>query len=428
MDRRTFLALALASPAFASPVLGQARKPTATTKAPAPPRALPWTQWGGPNRNFQTVASGLKDTWPASGPRVVWKRPIGEGYSSVAVDNGVVYTMYGKPREEFVIAMDAETGKTLWEQAGPMTFQSDAPEQGNGPYTTPLLVGNRLFTTGVAGRLQCLDAKTGKVIWTQQLWTDHQGSRLMYGYSSSPIAFRETVIVPVGGRGKSVMAFQQADGKVAWAKHDFGNVYSSPILINVGGLEQMALLMDGAMIAVNPLNGDLQWQVPFRADYSIAIATPVWGPDNLLFISAEYNGGAKVIELKREANQTKATELWSSNRLRLHHGNAMRIDNAIYFSSGGKGSQAILSAVDARTGKIHWQERSIQKATFLWADNKLITVSQDGNVMIAHPSTEGFKIAAQAPLLTEIAWTPPALVGTRLYLRDRRALMAVDLG
>ncbi|HEY7500510.1 MAG TPA: PQQ-binding-like beta-propeller repeat protein [Vicinamibacterales bacterium] len=426
MDRRTFLTIVLATPAFA-----QAQKPGAKPTAPAPkpaPGGVPWTQWGGPNRNFQTEASGLKDTWPAAGPRVIWKRPLGEGYSSVAVENGVAYTMYGKPREEVVIALDAESGKTLWEQVAPMTFQSDAAgEMGNGPYSTPLIAGGRLFTTGVAGRLQCLDIKSGKLVWTQQLWADHRGSQLMYGYASSPIAFRETIVVPVGGPGKSVMAFNQADGKIVWAKHDFGNVYSSPLLINVGGLEQMALLMDGAMIAVNPHNGDLQWQVPFKADYSIAIATPVWGPDNLLFISAEYNGGAKGIELQRQGQQTKATELWSSNRLRLHHGNAMRIGDAIYFSSGGKGSQPILSAVDARSGKIHWQERSIGKATFVWADNKLITVAQNGDLMIAHPSTQGFKIAAKAPLLTEIAWTPPALVGTRLYLRDRRTLMAVDL-
>ena len=99
----------------------------------------------------------------------------------------------------------------------------------------------------------------------------------MYGYASSPIAFRDTVIVPVGGQGKALMAFQQADGSVAWAKNDFGNVYSSPLLIDVGGLEQLVVLMDGAVLAVNPHNGDLQWQVPFKADYSIAVSTPVWG-------------------------------------------------------------------------------------------------------------------------------------------------------
>jgi outer membrane protein assembly factor BamB len=419
MDRRTFLTLALAAPAF-----GQVSKSVKSKPSPG----LPWTQWGGPNRNFQTEAQGLKDVWPAGGPRVMWKRPLGEGYSSTIVDGGVLYTMYGKSREEVVIAAKADDGTTLWEQVSPMTFQSDAAaEMGNGPYSTPLLVGTRLFTTGVAGRLQCLDAKSGKLLWTQQLWTDHQGSRLMYGYASSPIAFRDTIIVPVGGPGKSIMAFLQADGKVAWAKNDFGNVYSSPLLINVGGLEQLAVLMDGAMLAVNPHNGDLQWQVPFKADYSIAVATPVWGTDNLLFVSSEYNGGAKVIELQRSGPQTKATELWSSNRLRLHHGNAMRIRDAIYFSSGGKGSQAILSAVDVRSGKIHWQERSIEKATFVLADGKLITLSQDGTLMIAYPSPQGFKIATKAQLLTQLSWTPPVLVGTRLYLRDRRTMMAVDL-
>jgi outer membrane protein assembly factor BamB len=423
MDRRTFLSVTLAAPAFS-----QVAKSVTKSIPKSTPAGIPWTQWGGPHRNFQTEATGIKDTWPAAGPRVMWKRPLGEGYSGTAVENGVLYTMYGKPRQEVVLAADAESGKTLWEHSTAMAFQSDAPEMGNGPYSTPLIVGTRLFTTGVDGRLQCLDKKTGKVLWTQQLWTDHQGSRLAYGYASSPIAFRETVIVPVGGRGKSIMAFQQADGKVAWSRHDFGNVYSSPILIDLGGLEQLALVMDGAIVGVNPHNGDLQWQAPFRADYSIAVATPLWGPDNLMFVSAEYNAGAKVLELRRNGQQTSATELWSSNRLRLHHGNAMRVGEAIYFSSGGKGSQAILSAVDARSGKILWQERSIEKATFVWADRKLITLDQAGTLMIAYPSPQGFKIATKAELLTSLSWTPPALVGTRLYLRDRKTLMAVDLG
>lgn len=151
------------------------------------------------------------------------------------------------------------------------------------------------------------------------------------------------------------------------------------------------MLMDGAVIAVNPHNGDLQWSVPFKADYSIAISTPLFGPDNLMLVSSEYGG-------------------------------------AIYFSSGGKGSQAIVSAVDARSGNIHWQQRSIEKATFVYADNKLITLDQDGSLMIAYPSPQGFKIAAKAPMMSRLSWTPPVLVGTRLYLRDRATLMSVELG
>jgi outer membrane protein assembly factor BamB len=215
------------------------------------------------------------------------------------------------------------------------------------------------------------------------------------------------------------MAFKQADGSVAWAKGDLPNAYSSPILIDVDGLEQLVVLMDGAVFAVNPHNGDPQWRVPFKAGYGIAVATPVWGPGNLLFISAEYDAGAKVIHLARKGQQVEANEVWASNRLRLHHGNAMRIGDTVYFSSGGKGSQAILSAVDVKTGKIHWQERSIPKATFVWADQKLITLDQDGNLMLAHPSPEGFKVVAKAELLTSLS---DAAAGRHATLHsDRKA-------
>ena len=434
MDRRTFLTLAAALPAFHQ-TRQPAGKPAPPKPAPAKPpapavnRAVPWTQWGGPHRNFQTEAPALKDTWPASGPPVVWKRQLGgDGYSAPAVEPDVLYTMYGRRNEEVVIAVSTDTGATLWEHATPMTFHSDAVEQGDGPYAAPLVVGDRLFTAGVDGRLQCLEKRTGKVVWTQQLWSQHKGSPLMYGYASSPIAFRQLVIVPVGGSGRALMAFQQSDGSVAWSSGNFANAYSSPLMIDVDGLEQLAVLMDGAVFAVNPINGDPQWQVPFKADYSIAVSMPLWGPDRLLFVSSEYNGGTKVVQLQRSGTRTQPTEVWTSNRLRLHHGNAMRIGDAVYFSSGGKGSQAILSAVDVRTGTIHWQERSIEKATFVWADQKLLTLAQDGTLMIAHPSPQGFHISARAPLLSSLAWTPPVLVGSRAYLRDRRTLMVVELG
>ena len=394
----------------------------------ASPQGVAWTQWGGPHRNFTTEASGLKSTWPAAGPKVIWKRPLGEGFSSPSVEGSTLYTMYGQPGQEIVTALDSSTGKTLWEHTTPVHFRSDFPEMGNGPYSTPLVLSDRLFTTGVTGRLQCLEKKTGKLLWTQMLWDDHGGTHLMYGYASSPIAFRNLVLVPVGGKGKATMAFEQADGKVAWAKGSIPNTYSSPLLINVDGLEQLVEVMDGLVFGLNPHNGDLQWQAPFRADYGITVATPVWCPGNLLFVSAEYGAGSKMIRLRREGQQTKAEEVWTSNRLRLHNGNAMFVNGALYFTSGGKGSQAILSAVEAASGKILWQERSIEKATFVWADGKLITLDQDGNLMLANPSPQGFQVKAKAPLLTRLSWTPPVLVGTKLYVRDRKGIMAVELG
>jgi outer membrane protein assembly factor BamB len=387
-----------------------------------------WPQWGGPHRNFTTESESLKASWPASGPKVIWKRPLGEGYSSASVEGNVLYSMYGRSAQESVVALDTATGKTLWEHSTPVNFRSDFPEMGNGPYATPLIAGDRLFTAGVTGRLQCLDRKSGKLLWTQMLWAEHGGTHLIYGYASSPISFRDTVIMPVGGRGKATMAFRQSDGGVVWSKGNIPNAYSSPLLINVDGLEQLVEVMDGLVFGLNPHNGDLQWQIPFKADYGIAVATPVWCPGNLLFVSAEYGAGARMIRLTRKAQRMSAEEVWSSNRLRLHNGNAMCLNGVLYFTSGGKGSQAILSAVEAGSGKILWQERSIQKATFVWADSKLITLDQEGNLMLANPSRQGFQVTSKASLLTSISWTPPALVGTKLYLRDRKSIMAVELG
>ena len=399
------------------------------TAAVSQPGGSPWSQWGGPHRNFTTESSGIKSNWPASGPKVVWKRALGEGYSAPSVDGGTAYTMYGRPNEEVVIALDANTGKTIWEHATPIDFRSDAAgEMGNGPYAAPLVTANRVFTTGVAGRFQALDRKTGKLLWTQGLWGSHGGTRTMYGYASSPLAYRDMIILPVGAKGKATMAFKQSDGSVAWAKGNVPNAYVSPLIINLDGLDQYVAVMDGAVFGLNPLSGDLQWQVPWKAGYGISCSMPVWCPGNLLFVSAEYGAGTKMIRLEKKGLQTNATEAWFSNRLRLHHGNAMWINGSLYFTSGGKGSQAILTGVDAATGNIHWQERSISKATFVWADGKLITLDQDGNLMLADPSPKGFKVIARAELLTSLSWTPPVLVGTRLYLRDRRSMMAVDLG
>jgi outer membrane protein assembly factor BamB len=328
---------------------------------------------------------------------------------------------------ETTLAVDAATGKTLWEHGTPSSFKSAYAEPGNGPYATPLVLADRIVTTGVTGRVECRARKDGALLWKQDLWREHGGTRLDYGYSSSPLLYRDTVIVPCGGSKKALMALRPKDGSIAWSAIDYPNVYSSPLVIRVGGLEQLVQLMDGAVVGANPLNGDFQWSVPFKAEYSIAVSDPVWTGE-LLFVSAEYGAGAKAIRLERSGSGVKATEAWSSNRLRLHHGNAIYLDGTLYFSSGGKSSVALMTAIEMATGKVLWQERSISKASFVFADRKLITLGQEGDLMLLDPSPQGLKVIAKAPVLSNVAWTPPSLVGTRLYLRDRRSMMAVELG
>jgi outer membrane protein assembly factor BamB len=362
----------------------------------------------------------LADKWPASGPRVLWKRALGEGYSSILVENGILYTMYGRPGEEVALAAKASTGQTIWERSNPVRFRSEAGDRGDGPRATPLLMGDRLFTVGATGRLECLDKNTGKLLWTQSLWEDQGGSRLIYGYASSPLAYRDLILLPVGGQGKAMAAFRQSDGTVVWKKDNAGNAYSSPLLINVDGLEQVVQLMSASVFAVNPLNGDLQWAIKHDAPYGLNVATPLWSSGNLLFVATGYGAGSRMIELKRAGNAGAAKELWYQNRAGIHHGNAIRLGETLYFSSGN-------AAVDAKTGNVLWQDRALPKVTMVHADGKVIALDEDGNLALCN-CCRGLKVVSKAPLFESNAWTPPTLVGTKLYARDRKSMAAVELG
>lgn len=390
-------------------------------------QAPSWPQWGGPNRNFKVEAKGLANSWPEKGPRQLWKRELGDGYSGIAAEGDRLYTMYRKGEQDITIALEAKTGRTIWEH------NSDAPflvrmqmENGPGPHSTPLIAGGLLFTIGVTGKLHCFDKLNGKVIWFHDLWQEFQGTKLGRGYSPSPIAYKQTIIVPVGGKGNALVAFNQKDGTVAWKNQDHSNAHPSPILINVDGQDQLVVFMQQEIGGFDPNNGAELWRHPHPTQYGLNISTPVWSEGNLLFCSSAYNGGSRVLQLTRREGKTEVKELWFSNRLRIHIGNAIRIGDYIYGSSGDFGP-AFFSAVDIKTGNVVWQERSLSRACFLYADGKFIILDEDGHLALATASPAGLKIHSKVELLNHNAWTVPTLIGTRLYLRDRQVIMALEL-
>jgi outer membrane protein assembly factor BamB len=154
---------------------------------------------------------------------------------------------------------------------------------------------------------------------------------------------------------------------------------------------------------------------------------PVWGPDNLLFISSGYDGGSRVIKLTRAGKKTTVEEVWAHRLMRVHFTNAIRVGDVVYGSSGDFGP-APFTAIDVKTGKVLWRHRSFSRASFLMADNHFIILDEDGHLVLANPTAEGLTVAAKADVLSNNAWTAPSLAGTRLYVRDRKNIMALDLG
>jgi outer membrane protein assembly factor BamB len=386
-----------------------------------------WNQWGGASRNFKSTAKGLAASWSAGGPRKLWQRPFGDGYSAIAATDNKLFTMYRKGETEVVVALDAANGKTLWEYAYAAPFAKEYDmSNGEGPHATPLVVGNLVFTAGATGKLHGLNRLTGKPVWMHDLIKEFNGTIRVNGYSCSPLAYRNTVIMQVGGQGNALIAFNQKDGSVVWKKHDFKNSTSSPIIINLEGQEQLVAFMFDDIVGIDPNNGELLWSYKHTTDFGLNTSTPVWGEDNLLFVSSGYGGGSRVLKLNKTAGKTTPEEVWFSRTMRVHFSNCIRIGDVVYGSSGDFGP-AFFTAMNIKTGKVLWRDRNIARSSFVYADGRFILLDEDGNLILAAPTEQGVIIQAKVALLNNNSWTVPTLIGTTLYVRDRKNLMALDL-
>jgi outer membrane protein assembly factor BamB len=393
-----------------------------------------WTQWGGAGRDFMSDSKGLASTWPASGPKKLWSRSLGEGHSSVLVENGRLYTMYRQitrqpsvSHEEVVAALDAASGKTIWEFKYPAPPNGIQFDQGFGPHSTPLIVGNRLFAASSRSELFALDKTTGKRIWSHDFVKEFNAPLTARGYSGSPLLHNGTIIVTMGGPNQAVAAFDQASGKLLWKNGYFVWAPASPILIDVDKQPQLVVFGGDVVTGMDPANGRELWRHPHKTDWGLNISTPVWVADqHLLLVSSAYGVGTRALELRQTAGKTTVTEKWHSQRMRIHIGTIIRLGEHAYASSGDFGP-AFISAFDLKSGAISWQDRSFARAQLLYADGKIIVLDEDGVLGLATVSPQGLKVLAKASVLQHLAWTPPTLVGTTLYVRDRQTISAFDL-
>jgi outer membrane protein assembly factor BamB len=405
------------------------------------PEEREWRQWGGPERNFHVEAGPLATTWPEDGPPVLWERPLGLGHSAIVVDDGRLFTQYRPGKQvsrkgpwesrEVVIALDAASGKTLWEYeyaSEPLNFSFGA-----GPHATPLVVGDLVFAAGTNKQIHAFEKRTGTVVWMRDLVKDFDAPPTLIrpavkaGYGCSPLAWSDMIICQAGGPGQAVIALRQKDGSVAWRSGDFLTAEAAPILIDVDGNTQLVVLGGQSLNGLDPDTGAILWSHPHDTSGDMNNTTPIWGDDNILFVTSAYDQGSRAIRLSRKGDSTSVEELWFTNRFRLMFTNGIRIGNHLYGTSGDFGP-AFFGAVDIRTGEVAWQERGFSRANLVHADGKLVILDEDGQLALAEVSATGLNRLASTKLFTTTAWTVPTLVGTTLYARDRERIVALSLG
>jgi outer membrane protein assembly factor BamB len=388
-----------------------------------------WPQWLGPNRDG---ASPEKVTAWKKPLKVLWRKPAGEGNSSPVVAGGRVF-IHAKIKdknEEEVVAFDAKTGNQLWRTAYPRAeFKSLF---GNGPRATPAVAGDRVYTYGITGLLTCFKAKDGEKVWQVDTLKTFKAPNLRFGLSCSPLVEGKRVLVNVGAKGASVVAFDRDKGTTLWKALDDGASYSSPIIFGKGKERQVVFLTASGVVSLHPADGDLFWRFPLRDLLFEGSTTPVRAGEYLLASSITY--GCVGLQLKTKGGKPAAEKVWK-NGLTCYFSTPVPVGTEhVYLVTGNNPltmkPEATLRCIETGTGKELWKRPKVGKfhASLLrTGDNKLLLLEEAGDLVLLNPSPKEYRELARAKVCGQ-TWAHPALANGRLYIRDNKELICVQLG
>lgn len=395
---------------------------------PACLSAADWPQFLGPQRNGISAETGLLDQWPAEGPREVWRVPGGVGMSGLAVSNGCVVTMVQRDGQQRMLALDAKTGKTLWDTPLAPAYKN---QMGDGPRSTPTLVGEQAFVLTGEGILAAVSVSDGKVLWSVPALKQLKGEIADYGMACSPLVVKEQVIVSLGAPNAGLAAFDTKTGKTLWNIGSDPAGYSSPNLLKVGGKEQIVAFTGGAAVGVSSDKGELLWRYPYVTDFACNIAAPVAFQEQV-FISAGENHGSVLLALKPQGGNFSTEEVWTSlgpkSVLRNEWQTSLLIGEHLYgFDNvGGAGPVSHLACIHAATGKAVWQKTRFGKGNAIWAEGKLWLTTLNGELVVGNVSPTGFEELGRKEVLGKTRQAPSLTAGM-LYLRDDKDVVCFDV-
>ncbi|HEX3146759.1 MAG TPA: PQQ-binding-like beta-propeller repeat protein [Gemmataceae bacterium] len=384
-----------------------------------------WPQHLGPTRDGKSPETGLARTWPKAGPPVIWKIDVGSGWAGVAVAGERLILFHRLGDDEVLDCRDPASGKVLWSAKYHARYVDDFRFD-DGPRATPLIADGRVYTFGADGDLRAWNLTDGKAIWDRNVNKDYNVAKGYFGSASSPILAGGKLILNVGGKGASIVAFDPATGKEIWKAADDPVSYSSPIMARVGGAELVVFLTRSGLLGVTPDKGEVYLKHPFRprAQASVSAAAPVVAGDRI-FLTTAYSTGAILLNL----NKGKLEEVWQGeNIMSCQYNTPILIDKHLYGVDGRADvGTATLNCVEWNTGKVKWSKEAFGCAGLIHADNLLIASAQNGDVVLIDPSSDGYQELGRAAFLESPVRALPALSNGRLFIRDAKKLMALDV-
>lgn len=391
-----------------------------------------WTSFLGNRRNGISEETGLNLNWNIHRPAVLWRVPLGSGYSSIVVADGRIWTMATHLTNDYVVCFDADTGKKLWSTIAAPTYL-DSQRQARGPRSTPTYDDGKLYCLLPAGDLLCLEANSGKIVWKKNIFgvsgAGQQEQKTIYywGMSASPLIEGDLVILqPGGSNNNSVIALNKDTGKLVWSAGNDPPGYGSPIVIEAEDQRQIIVPTGQSILSLNPEQGSLLWRVVWGNKYNCNCATPVWNEDSL-FISSAYGTGAMRFALIRQNESLRPISQWKTLAMQNQFATSIIKDGYIY---GPHGDLAAVTyrCLDLQRGKVQWMSRRVGKCTQIAVEDHIICLTEQGTLILieANP-TEYREKGKLTGLLGFKAWAHPALANGRLYLRDEKRMICLEL-
>lgn len=416
-----------------------------------------WPRWMGENNDGVYQETGIIDSIPESGLNVKWRQPTAGGYAGPAVADGKVLIFdYVKSDGEVkndpdkrvqlqgverLRALDMNTGEEIWSQQYDSPYSISYPA---GPRCTPTVDGDRVYSLGAEGELQCRNLADGELIWSKNFKKDFGAEVLIWGAASHPLIDGDLLYTMVGGKGQAIVAFDKMTGDVVWKALDAESGYCPPSIIEHGGVRQLIVYDPQGVSSLNPTDGSVYWTQPMEPLYQMSIARPMVDGDRMYFSGI----GFKSIMLQLKSDPPSAEVLWKgTNKNSVYSANAtpLFVDGVLYGSDCKVGS---LMAVDATTGERLWETFEATKpdekrkvdhgtafVTRIGDTDRYLIMGEAGQLLMAKMTPEKFESLGSFQAIEptgeafgrDVLWSHPAYANRTAFIRNDKEIIAVDL-
>ncbi|MBU6399242.1 MAG: PQQ-binding-like beta-propeller repeat protein [Verrucomicrobia bacterium] len=367
----------------------------------------------GRDRSGVVTGVDLEPDWRAHPPRELWRHPIGLGWSGFAVAGSRAITQEQRGGDELVVCYDLASGRQVWAHAHPVRFSE--PMGGDGPRATPTIDQGRVYAVGATGILDVMEAATGRLLWTRDVLKEAGLPNTYFGKSSSPLVVDDLVVV-TGGMAKrsTLLAFHAADGAPAWrAGHDEAS-FTSPMLVTLAGRRQILTVNAATVTGQDPRDGRLLWEYDWGNNQWPKCAQPVLLAGDRLLLSASFNAGCVLLQVKRDADgRFTVAERWKNRHLKSEFSNLVADGGYVYGLDDG-----ILACVDLATGQRKWKDGRYGHGQVLRVEDFLLVQAEPGTVALVTATPAGYHEVARLNALSTKTWNTPALAGNLLLVRN----------